>query len=387
VEQSISIGVVVLVGALVFSVGGLTRRRWVSRSRSPVSPRVAVLILGAIAAVAVIFSAPPTARVLGVTLHFPSDVVFRFGKFWRAYARFFIVAHLAFVALASLGLASALAGRSRAIRAVAATLVVSAIAFESLTFPPRSSFSYAISTPRLYRWLRSQPVDTVAEYPMLPAPSNALQSYLTFQPVHGKRLVNDWRNGTPADDLRLSIAGIADPATLPMLRAFHTDLVLVHSDRFGQPHEFDAPGLIRVRRIGDVTAYRIPPGPVAGAGVALLRNFGQPEMHGWESFRWMRQGGVIEVVNVTAHAQRAAVSLQLESFGPDHTVTIRQRGVTLWEGRVSGPTPVRFVAAVGVPMIVHASPRPIRIDSLIPALDDDRIVSVGLSRVSAAPVD
>jgi hypothetical protein len=375
---------------------------------SPLTFGFAATVLGAVAAVALVMSAPPTVQVGPLEVPGPSNLIFAVIKFWRVYARMFVLAHAALVVLAALSLALML--RRRSLRTgIAATAVLTAVvAFEFLPIPPPGTWDYG-SAPEVYYYLAEQPGRIVAEYPLLPTETEPDHRYLTYQPVHGKRLVNVRNDATRADAMARSLRGLADPNTIPALRAYGVDYVVVHPGltMAGIPSPPPPPGdleLVRSFRFSDpptnpdryhapflaayydADVYRLRPGPVARLVIAHGEGLHAPEQVAWNSFTWMQARGQMSVVALEPGVGAGRVSFRAGSAGrTPRTLRVEQGGRELWSGTVTDRTLVEFTAAVEQPVTMTASPGAITPQSFDPASPDNRLLAVSIAELSVQP--
>ena len=202
----------------------------------------------------------------------PSGVIVMLTASWRVFSRLYMVVEVGAVAMASLGLAAIL-GRLSTVRTrlLATLILISLVLFEFLTFGPgrtpsfngRSMWNYD-KAPRVYHQLASvDEVDTIAEYPLVEPPRNYYYNYLTYQLIHGKKLINTSRANSPQAQLRETLSDPRDPEVLPILRAMGVDRLFWHSS---QPLEVEG---LRLLEYDDVVAndpiwvYQLEAGPIA----------------------------------------------------------------------------------------------------------------------------
>lgn len=387
-ENTLYPGAVILLLALGFTVHAARAGR--SRAASEIPPGLAAACLLAIAGAAILFSFPPEVRISRVAIPMPSGLVFGVAPYWRTYARFFILAHTAIVILAGLGAALLLARHGRIPRAVVSLCLIALIGFELLTFPPRKYRRYDAKPP-VYRWLADQrSVSTVAEYPMKYFYDKAAQEYLAVQPLHEKRLINTAFVGGPEQAARLALYGLDDPQTIPVLRRWRVDLLLVHRGSFDPPLPAGRPppqSLQLVRSYPDTDVYRPAPGPSGDLLLVPLEGFFLPESRSWQSHRWMGQIGTMRVDRLSGRHRRARVSFFATSFATPRLLVITQSGSEVWRGTVSRETNIEFVARVGPVLEMRPVPGPRRISDVERGNPDFRRVSIGIWGLSVAPLE
>lgn len=375
-EQTLYVGWTVVILAVI-SVGGALARR--SDAHAPTWAVKSVLPLATLAVVAAVFSAPPRIG----PFRMPSTFVYRAIPFWRVYARFFIVVDAALVALAAIGLAW-LEGLNRR-RSWLPLVALPIIAFDLLATSPQLSFSYTRDSPEAYRWLatvRGNPI--VAEYPLVPEPFPDAITYLTYQPLHGKRVMNGATPGTLRSELERGLFGLTDPQTLPALRALGVEYVIVHSD-FYVPRLAEPPpaSLTEVHASGPIRIFRLDAGDRAEQALTVGEGFGQAEPTSLGGGRWMGNQGTLHVWRFAPAGTIRPVGFVASSFHQPRNVTVTQAGRVLWSGVVEHDTRVEFVASSGPPITVRATPGVERISDVLPGSGDNREVSITISALQA----
>lgn len=390
----------ILTGALAaVAAWGALRSR--SARRRPLHPPsamttgFAVATLVAVAVAAFAFALPANNHLGPLSIPGPSKVVYRFVPLWRTYARFFIVFDIAIVALASIATARILRHRPEHVRTKVAVALVAVVLFESVPALPRISYDYD-DAPPVYAWLADRPeLDTVGEYPLLTPEADPNHRYLTFQPVHGRPLLNV--RGAPSDDdaLRRGLVGLADGQTLPVLRALGVDAVVVHPRLYGRRFRLPAdekPDGLRLLRsfpvagnpspeVAKADVYAVEDGPRADAAVAFVSGFHLPEHDRWKGFRWMPERATIEVVALRPGVSRARVTLRAIEFNRGRTIVVGQDGVELWRGIVQGHTTIEFTAAVGRPLELISLDGTTTIAAAGGEPGDQRPISIGITDV------
>lgn len=179
-------------------------------------------------AVAFIFSMPPTARILGVNVYFPSYLIYKLVPQYRAYARFglmvlFAVAVLAGFAVDALSRKFRPGWRRTAFLAALCALVL----VEFSVVPPFRALDTNATTD-YYRWLKDQKGKVaVAIYPMFYSDDFRTYEYLFQQRLHRKNLLNGARYGSEAEDYRETMVDLLHPATPGLLRALGAKYVMV----------------------------------------------------------------------------------------------------------------------------------------------------------------
>jgi hypothetical protein len=362
-------------------------------------------VLAVVVVVAAVMSAPPTTHVAGLRIPGPSTFIYSVLPSWRVYSRFFIVVHAALVPIAAVGLALLLRRRRLVVQAVAGAVVVGLVLFEFLPLTAPGVWRYA-DAPEAYRFLAAQPERTIAEYPMQPAEGDLDHAYLTYQPIHQKAMVNVRNTTTPANRVVRTLAGLADPGTLPVLRAYGVGFVVVHRSRMpGGLHgpipaglelvrsdSFDSLPVAQKKRLFylndfyDIDVYRVMPGRVARFAIAQDAGFYLPEPNGWSSSMWMDGTATIHVVGLGSNSGSAAVSFRAAAaFGEVRQLVVEQNGHTLFDGTIKDATLVRFVARPDAPITIRTSPGGEVIHDRLPNLPDPRRVAVSVQALVVEP--
>ncbi|MGI8792432.1 MAG: hypothetical protein ACR2H3_04555 [Acidimicrobiales bacterium] len=384
VEQTLYVGLTVIALAGVTVVAAARRHR----PRSLAVPiRQLAIILGTGVVVAGLFSAPPKVDAGFVDLSFPSGLVYSVIPFWRVFARFFIPLHAALVPLAAVGVAL-LAGRSRlrSITVVTAALLV--VSFDLLAVPPRPTWSYATETPSVYRWVAAEDDSgIVANYPLVDPPLSPHLTYLTYQRIFDRPMLNGAETGTRSWQLTAALIGLNDPQTLPVLRRLGVTTVILHPSLYGQALEAGPPappGLIERFRGEFGTAYDIAPGPSAVAALTIGDGFLFGESEGFASQRWMGTEATLGLRRFGRTKPPLEVSFEAVSFAEPRRLTITQDGQTIWRGEISSDrrTKVTFRTTSTSTLRLQASPEAVPIGSVLKATGDGRIVSINLSMLS-----
>ena len=237
--------------------------------------RRAVLAFAVSAAVAFVFSMPPSAKILGIKIFFPSNLLYKVLPQFRAYARFGIIVMMCAVALAGFGIAF-LAERLKNPRGafVLVAVAMMLVLIEFTISPPFFSLDTA-STTDYYRWLKKQPGSAaVAVYPLYIHDDFYNYGYLFAQRLHQKGLVNGAHPGTESAKLRESILDVKHPATPGLLSRAGAKYVVVipgyYTEGVMHPTYVYAtnlderpmpPGLRRVRSFPDATIYEVKAAP------------------------------------------------------------------------------------------------------------------------------
>jgi hypothetical protein len=333
-EATLYVGVTVVVLALVALVALLRRK---------LSPRVskAALVLFAVAAAALITSAPPQVAVLGVLIPFPSHFISQVTSTWRVYSRFVIIVMLALSTLTAVGLGVLTNGRARWVKV--GVMLVASIAVPLDLWARLVGRTNTLSTPGIYQTLARQPKGLVAEYPLTPAGYNNYGDVF-FQNVYEMPMINGYLEGSTAERRALSLANLADPSTAPRLAALGVRYVLVDAATSG--YGLPPPGkpgrgfrVIEDEPYADL--YVVTAKPSNPALPALGEGFGGSEPAPTGAFYWLEgPSGTIELAGACTRC-RGVLTMTVGSFARPRTVRILDdSGHVLAHAAVASPTRV-----------------------------------------------
>jgi hypothetical protein len=175
-------------------------------------------------------SAPPYVPLGAIKVPTLSYFAHFLAPVFRAYCRFGIMA-VFFVACAAAIVAEFLKRRMDKVpfRALSC-LLLSVLFFEYWSVPPGHVVAVD-SPPPVYRWLADQPGDfIVAEYPMMENDEASFYSYLFWQRLHRKRIVNGTpRSGGEARRFFESVRDLERPDAVRRLREAGVEYVIVHA--------------------------------------------------------------------------------------------------------------------------------------------------------------
>ena len=412
VESTIYLGWIPLLLALLWLFG----RRWWSSRQSPIrdTQRLATFVFVCVAVGGFVASLSPRFRIFGLAAPMPSRILWEFFPALRVFSRFFIVVSAATIALAAMGLAE-ICNRfsARAIRLGIVMAITTVGLFEALAISPRHppTWSFAQS-PTAYRETgNDETVRLVARYP-LTSPAEATENAIfTFQVALDRPLLNAVTDPGGADDaagIARGLASLTDPQTLPALRALGVDTLFVERQRFGaKPPTLDGltlqtsydywrddsgrqsnGGPMRWAYLSpyyDVDVYRVLPGPVAPAVVAMGAGWHGPE-GGWSTGRWMEVDGEVFVHDLGASDDEVTVTFTASSFGEDRELAISDGSNEIARFNLSATASqeFRFVAPVGRALTFRSSPTADPVVKYDPTSADPRSLSI---RVSGWGVD
>ena len=178
-------------------------------------------------------SLPPLISLGGVSVPTVSYFAYMVLPMFRVYARFGILANFFVACAAAVVLAHLYQRMKRARYYAMLAVLLPLLAFEYWSVPP--GHARAVDRPpEVYQWLAKQPGDViVAEYPMMRWEQASFYTYLFWQRIHGKRLVNGaspenaqaWAFFEKAKDLD-------DPQTPALLKSVGVKYVIVHKKMY-----------------------------------------------------------------------------------------------------------------------------------------------------------
>lgn len=238
-EDSIGLSLTLLaisgIGMLILGWEKLNGRRLRLAKLTTFPIRLVLLGAGLVALLAAAIGFPPL-QFHGIPT--PSYELLHVTSTWRTLTRVYVLVNIGLVIIASVVLAyfAAHFAKRKRLLLIGFVIVFVGIFVEYQAFPPfqgntLSTFDYTKDVPSAYVWLKQQPsIYAVAEYPIERegGESDAGSYYLTMQTVHGKRLFNSALSTSPQETLRSGLKNLADPQTIPVLRALGIDAIIIH---------------------------------------------------------------------------------------------------------------------------------------------------------------
>lgn len=310
-------------------------------------------VLSGTAITAFLVSLQPTISIFGQTLPMPSWFMYHLTASWRVYARLYLIVDLALVVLASVGLYLLIKKYRLRKQVIVVTLAICISFLELMTSSRGVTWNYN-SSPYVYQWLnRQNSVKVLAEYPLDTPPSQSVSDYLTYQQIHGKAIINTSRADSPQKNLQLSIGGLEDSQTLPVLRRLGADTVLSHRT----PVNIDGLQFIRYdkSKFSDdaVWAYRLLDGDKATYALTVGLGWHKPEIKNNHSTITMGTHGVLNIMNLTKNKSHDTVRVTLSAnslTGKPQMITISQSGLNVWSGEVDKNSAISFDADPSLPI-------------------------------------
>ena len=225
-EQTLYLGLVPI-GLLLVGLGLIVRREFNVEHRT-------YFQFFAFGALGMYFlSLPPLLAFGSVKVPTVSYFAYYVAPMFRVYARFGILVNFFVACAAAVVLAHLYQHMKRARYYVLLAVSLSVLIFEYWSIPP----GYALEVdnpPEVYRWLAQEPSDViVAEYPMTSNDEPAFYTYLFWQRIHRKRLVN----GASPDNVRAwalfeKVKKLDNPETPTLLKSVGVKYVIVHKKMY-----------------------------------------------------------------------------------------------------------------------------------------------------------
>jgi glycosyltransferase involved in cell wall biosynthesis len=339
-----------------FSVLALTALAWVWYVRKPkdapvlrgLSTPFLLTVFSFGAFVTFMFSLAPKAHLFGHNIPMPSWFIIHVTAMWRVFGRLFVVVDTCLVILAAIGLYLIIRKMPRGKQAFITLLVVLFAFIEFMTQSRAAVWSYR-TIPDVYPWLSKQSnVKIIAEYPLGEPPSQSISDYLTYQQISNKAIFNTSDSASTERAMHLSMGGLADAQTLPILRTLGIDVVLSH--RMPAPAGI---GLTQLRydkshyNDDNVWTYKIEPGTKATYALMAQDGFHAPII-GKDSLSRIGMGshGILGFKRLISGSDPTTVHVSFDAAATDkpQLVTVAQEGIVRWQGTITKNTHLQFDA-------------------------------------------
>ena len=363
---------------------------------------------------ALIFSAPPTVSLLGVTIPMPSYFAYKIVPVFRVYARFGIFVMLFVALLAGIGFQQLIDKfKSNWSKVLLITLTMLLITVEFINIPPWRYVSLESSAaPRVYRWLAMQQGDfIVVEYPWVSSAEYSNNEYLFYQRVHKKRLANGAAPGSSAERKRQKLVDLEDSDIGIRLRQLGVKYVIVHRDKYkegvipdklkryyggastgisqieynyGKVPVITSSSLKLAKRFNNDYVYKVQ----APKGLVFnwSNNINSVEYFNGSKWRWMSNNGELLITNNATKSITASIAIEAFSFFKPRVLEVRQGTKLLQRGLVK-VKPKKFIIKKVVikpginKIIFNAKPGAETADSRIHN-DDKRKLSISFGKLS-----
>lgn len=195
--------------------------------------RAYFLFFGLAALVMYYMSLPPMVSIGNVKLPTLSKFAYTVAPMFRVYSRFGILVNFFLACAVAVVLAYLFKSLKRWRYWMLLAFLLPLLVFEYWSTPVSYSESVG-KPPAVYQWIAEDPGDfIIAEYPMMPADEASFYSYMFWQRVHKKRLVNGAApNNTEAWAFYEKVRDLSNPETPKLLRAAGVKYVLVHNESY-----------------------------------------------------------------------------------------------------------------------------------------------------------
>lgn len=352
-ENTLYIGYVIIGLAIFAVVASLTfMRAKAKRFRFTIIASIAIIIVGSLVA------APPHLMIAGINLPMPSSLLIAVSESWRVIARLFLIVHVAWVLLASIGLYLLVRARSPKVKIAIISIAALVLVFEFMPNPYPPNWIPSRDVPKVYFKIKSDDtVRAIAEYPVIDSPSATLPYTFTFQQFHNKPVLNANDSDTPQRYLRQSIAGIADAQTLMVLRGLGINMITtygINGSSVDGLKPYADPDATDKQLPWKLYSYKIQDGPKSNYALTVRDGFSvkmSPDMT--KSALGMKNVGIMSVEPLGSSDPRKNVSVGFyakSANGGAASLIVEQEGVQLWRGDVHEPQNITFTAKAGVPI-------------------------------------
>jgi hypothetical protein len=367
VETTNYLGILTILLAASWLVLAWRRRRSLDASTLVLTAAFAVVVLAAF-----LFALPGPVSVAGQTLWTPSRLLWQIVHAFRVPARWSVVMMTALVPLAALALQAAAAtaaryGRQWRAPVLGSAVVVAAavVSFAELAFNPTTSRLSTKPEPAEYAALARTPPGIVAEYPLVPQ-----LSYVFWQAVHHRKLLNTSAFGSPADDAQHMFVNPSTPGTAEQLALLGVTAIVTHGDALRwSPAEYPrnpkdwGPGYRLVARApSGASTWQVVARP-APAFVAAVSGFAPPQAlaDGTPAFALVSPSGV-GFLTIRARSD-SVLRLSFVAEPPKDKQPVLRLADDSHERRFALGVPAHVSAVVAVPrgvslLLVKTDPAP-----------------------------
>lgn len=182
------------------------------------------------------FSFAPQVEIFGLTIKTPAYYIFPHLPYFRVYARFGLLVVISVSVLAGIGLSFMLEKiRSKKIALLLYCFITLLLLLEFINFPPFHTIDVSgKAMPESYQYLKTQPVGTVVEYPLLPSEEPKSYTYLLWRRYHQFSILYGGSVDPNFDTWRPTIVNIENEKTVEKLKEIGVKYVIIHQDRYTQ---------------------------------------------------------------------------------------------------------------------------------------------------------
>ncbi len=229
-------------------------------------------------ALMIILSFPPSFTISGIKIPLLSSFLYKVAPMFRVYSRTVIMAtlFLSGITVLFLNYISKVVKKRTCI--LINIIVFILIGFEYWEYSGDLIFNTS-NIPSVYRWLsKDKGSKVIVEYPMMRSDEVNFYTYLYYQRIHKKKLVNGALPGTKAWDFYKQTNNISDPQTVKLLKEVGTDYVIIHFGKYSE-------GMISYplkrffsENISELT-YNNGNYPIIPYGLKLYKDFGKDKVY------------------------------------------------------------------------------------------------------------
>ena len=168
--------------------------------------------------------------VFGYALPVPAQAISHFAPYWRVYGRFGVVIMAVFVLAACLFWNDVILRVSKPWRLILVTGMI-CVSFIELWSPlPGKTTSFV--TPSYVKVLRSQSIDAIAMYPVVPDGHLVTYDQVFWQRLHGKLLMNGGPSGSDALDFQMAFSNLSNQHLSEAFGVVGIDSVVVDKNAY-----------------------------------------------------------------------------------------------------------------------------------------------------------
>lgn len=173
---------------------------------------------------------PPMISFGKIDVPTVSYFAYQIAPMFRVYSRFGILVNFFIAGAVAVVLTHLYQNISRIRYFLTLLVLLPLLLFEYWSIPPNHAQAVN-SSPEIYKWLMQEPGDfLVAEYPMMRFDDASFYSYLFWQRIHKKRLVNGASpDNENAWEFFQKVKDLDNPETSTLLKSIGVKYVLVHS--------------------------------------------------------------------------------------------------------------------------------------------------------------
>lgn len=182
-----------------------------------------------------IFLSGPPFIPIGANRMIPlvSYFMYKIAPMFRVYSRFGILANVFMACAAAVALAELSQKMTKIRYYLLLAVFLPVLIFEYWSIPPYQAHAID-SPPAVYQWLAREPGDfIIAEYPMMEYDEAAFYTYLFWQRIHQKRMVNGAGPENPkAWDFYQKVNDLSTPDTPRLLKSVGVKYIIVHKQMY-----------------------------------------------------------------------------------------------------------------------------------------------------------